>query len=80
VNNPKAPLELASKKAGDPKHQKAGKSSLSGKSSILPTPITDQVKAFQCDKCQSNPSWKCIERVNVKGPRMTTSYKAVIGN
>ena len=60
-------MELLKKKT------ESGKSSLGGKSSILPSCngcgilTTDEVKALQCDKCQSNLSWKCIECVNVKG-------------
>lgn len=28
--------------------------------------ISSEVKAFQCDRCQSNYAWKCIECANVK--------------
>jgi len=29
--------------------------------------ISGDIKAFQCDKCQSNSAWKCIDCANVKG-------------
>ena len=29
--------------------------------------ISNEVKAFQCDKCQSNSAWRCIDCANVKG-------------
>lgn len=45
----------------------------SGKDTGIPTCngcgicISSDIKAFQCDKCQSNSAWKCIDCVNVKG-------------
>ena len=29
------------------------------------TYISDDVKALQCDRCQSNEGWKCVEYLNL---------------
>ena len=69
----------ASKKAGTSKHSDC-KSSAGSKAASTPTcngcgtPITENVKALQCDKCQSNLSWKCIECANVK----ETTYDEIL--
>jgi len=58
----------AASKAAD-----SNKPAVRGKGASIPTCngcgilISNEVKAFQCDRCQSNSARRCIECANVKG-------------